>query len=100
MTLTAMRPEAGFGNGPGDIAPEALPGFLVDLGLEGGLERLVGITGSAGEVGVADEEALAVVVGVNEPARDVVRAVAPDFASLRVEHVHTVEPHLDAGRRR
>ena len=45
---------------------------------------------------MADEEALAVVVGVNEPTRDVVRTVAPDFASLRVEHVHTVQPHLDA----
>ena len=47
------------------------PGVLVDFGLEGGLERLVGVAG-AEEVGVADEEALLVVVGVDEPAGDAV----------------------------
>ena len=48
---------------------EGLPGLVVDLGLERGLEALVGVVG-AEEVGVADEEALLVVVGVDEPAGD------------------------------
>ena len=52
----------GFGEGPRGVATEGGPGFPVDLGLEGGLEGLVGIVG-AEEVGVADEEALLVVVG-------------------------------------
>jgi hypothetical protein len=42
--------------------------------------RVVG----AEEVGVADEEAFFVVVGVDEPAGDAVGAVADDFAGLRV----------------
>ena len=44
---------------------------FVDLGAEGALEPGVGVVG-AEEVGVANEEELAVVVGVDEPAGDVV----------------------------
>ena len=44
---------------------------FVDLCAEGSLELGVGVVG-AKEIGVADEEALAVVVGVDEPAGDVV----------------------------
>ena len=65
----------------------------VDLGFERGLQRAVGIVG-AEEVGVADEEAFFVVVGVDEPAGDAVGAVADDFAGLGFENVHAV--HLDA----
>jgi hypothetical protein len=61
----------GLGERPGGVAVEALPGVLVDLGLQRGLERLVGVVG-AEEIGVADEEALLVVVGVDEPAGDAV----------------------------
>src|SRR5262245_46507138 len=60
---------------PRGVAIESCPGFLVDLGPERGLERLVWIVG-AEEVRVAHEEALFVVVGVDEPARDAVGAVA------------------------
>jgi hypothetical protein len=73
--LDRDAPGGGLGERAGDVAVEALPGFLVDLGLEGGLERLVGVVG-AEEVGVADEEALFVVVGVDEPAGDALGAVA------------------------
>ena len=52
-------------------AVEGRPLGLVDLGAEGALELAVGVVG-AEEVGVADEEALAVVVGVDESAGDVV----------------------------
>jgi hypothetical protein len=38
----------------------------------------------AGEVGVADEEALAVVFSVNEPAGDVVRATVANLAGAGV----------------
>ena len=57
------------------VAVERRPGFLVDLGLQRRLQRAVGIV-RAEEVGVADEEALFVVVGVDEPAGDAVGAVA------------------------
>ena len=40
---------------------------------------------------MADEEAFAVIVGVNEPAGDAVGTVADDFAGLRFEDVHAVD---------
>ena len=83
-----------FVKGPGSVAFERGPGFRVDLGLESGLERAVGIV-RAEEIGVADEEALFVVVGVNEPAGNAIGAVAADFAGLRMEHVHTVHLHAE-----
>ena len=76
---------------------QGFPGFSVDLGLEGGLERLVGFVG-AEEVSVADEEALLVVVGVDEPAGDAVGAVAADFAGVGVENVDAVDLYLDLAR--
>ena len=33
----------GLGEGAGGVAVEGVPGFAVDFGLEGGLERLVGV---------------------------------------------------------
>ena len=95
MALTVMRPERGLGEGAGGVAVEGRPGFRVDLGFEGGSEGLVGVV-RAEEVGVADEEALLVVVGVDEPAGDPFWAVRADFAGVRVEAVHTVDPDLDA----
>ena len=82
---------AGFGfvQRAGYVAAEGGPGFFVDLGFERRLERLVGII-RAQEVGVADEEALFVVVGVDEPAGDAIGAVADHFAGLGFENVHTV----------
>jgi hypothetical protein len=55
--------------GAGGVAVQRGPGFLVDLGFEGGFQGAVGVVGSE-EVGVADEEAFLVVVGVDEPAGD------------------------------
>ena len=93
MTLTAMRPEAGRGKGPGGVAVERGPGVEVDLRLQRRLERLVGVV-RAQEVGVADEEALLVVVGVDEPAGDAVGAVAPHLAGVGVEDVHAANSDL------
>ena len=86
---------AGFGliEGPGGVALEGGPSLLVDLGLEGGLERLVGIVRPQ-EIGVADKEALLVVVRVDEPAGDAVGTVADHFARLGLEDVHTVDNDL------
>ena len=54
--------------GAGGVAVQGFPGFSVDLGLEGGLERLVGIV-SAEEVCVADEEARGLYTNVNNDPR-------------------------------
>lgn len=43
---------------------------------------------------MADEEALFVVVGVDEPAGDAILAVRANGAGDRVEHVHAVYAHL------
>ena len=83
----------GFLEWPRCVAVQRRPGFFVDLGFEGGLQRAVGIVG-AEEVGVADEEAFFVVVGIDEPAGDAVGAVADDFAGLGFEDIHAI--HLYA----
>jgi len=57
------------------------------------IERAVWIVG-AEKVGLADEEAFFVVVGVDEPAGDAVGAVADDFADLGFKDIHAF--HLDA----
>ena len=77
--MTAMRPDSGLREWARRVAMERLPGVSVDLGLERGPQRLVGIA-SAQEVGVANEERLLVVVGVDEPASDAVRPVAAHLA--------------------
>lgn len=83
----------GFFEGAGGVAVEGGPGFGVDIGFEGGFEGFVGVV-LAEEVGVADEEALAVVVGVDEPAGDAVGSVAADFAAGGIEDVHSVDSDL------
>ena len=70
----------GFVEGARYVAVEGLPRVLVDLGLERGLERLVRVV-RAEEVGVADEEALFVVVSVDEPQ------AMPSAPSLRTSPV-------------
>ena len=92
MTFTAILPDLGLVERPAHRAVETAPGRFVDLGPERPLELVVGFVGP-GEVGVADEEALAVVVGVDEPAGDVVGGAAADLPGRRVVHVHA--PDLD-----
>ena len=43
---------------------------------------------------MADEEAFFVVVGIDEPARDAVGAVAADFAGAGVEDIDAVDSDL------
>ena len=94
MTFTAIRPVAGRANGRDVGAVEGRPGFLVDLGLQRGLEALVGVV-RAEEIGVADEEALLVVVGVDEPGGDALGVVGADVAGVGIEDVDAVDLHAD-----
>ena len=83
-----------FGEGPGGVATEGFPGFRVDFGFKCGLKGFVRIIG-AEEVGVADEEALLVVIAIDEPAGDAVGVVATDFAGVGMEHVDAFYFNLD-----
>ena len=67
---------------------------MIDFGFEGGFEGFVGVAGSE-EVGVADEEAFFVVVGVDEPAGDRIRIASPHFTGLGMEHIDAVDGDLD-----
>ena len=92
--MTAMRPDSGRGNGR-DVALCSVAQASSSISARrGGLERLVGVAGTQ-EVGVADEETLLVVVGINEPAGNALRPVAAHLTGVGVEHVHAVDPHLD-----
>ena len=78
---------------PRCIAVQGRPCFCVDFGLERRLQCFVGVIRSQ-EVGVANEEALFVLVRVDEPACDTIGTIRPDLAGLRVEYVHAVHPDL------
>jgi hypothetical protein len=69
---------------------ERCPGVGVDFCFQCCLQRGVRIV-LAEEVGVADEETFFVVVGVDEPAGDLIRGVADDFAGLRFENIYAVD---------
>jgi len=77
----------------GGVAVECGLGLGVGFGFQGGLEGAGGVVG-AEAAGLADEQALFVANGVDEPAGDSVRAVADDLAGLGFEGVHAV--HFDA----
>ena len=59
---------------------QRFPDFPVDFNFEGRFEGFVRVVG-AEEVGVANEEALFVVVGIDEPAGDAVGAVTADITA-------------------
>ena len=84
----------GFGKGAGSVTVERFPGFPVDIGFERRLEGFVRVVG-AKEIGVPQEEALLVVVGVDEPTGDSVRAVAADLPGVGMEDVHAVNLDLE-----
>ena len=56
----------------------ARPGGFIHFGAKRALQLVVGVVG-AREVGVADEEALAVVARIDEPAGDVVGGMSCGF---------------------
>ena len=69
------------------------PGVRVDFGFERCLQCLVGIIG-AQEVGLAYEERLHVVVRVDEPAGNALRAVTAHLAGGGMKHVNAVNSDL------
>ena len=73
---------------------EGSPRLFVYLGLQRCLQRLVLILCSL-EVGLSNEEALVVVIGVDEPACDAIGVVTDDLPGCWMEHVHPVESHTD-----
>ena len=95
ITFTAIRPDFGLSNGRDVSLLSVAQASSLISALSVVLSALVGIV-RAEEVGVADEEALLVVVGVDEPAGDAVGAVAADLAGVGVEDVDAVDlhPHL------
>ena len=94
MTLTAMRPDLGVSKSREVSLLSVVQASSLISALRVIFERLVGIVRTQ-EIGVADEEALLVVVGVDEPAGDALRTVAAHLAGLRVKDIHTVDLHLN-----
>jgi len=82
-----------FVEGTGSVAAQGGPSVFVDFGSEAVFEGVVGVAG-AEEVGVADEEAFLIVVGVDEPAGDALGTVGAHLAGIGVKHVHAF--YLDA----
>ena len=79
-------PRLRHGEGTGSVAVEGGPGVGVYFSLEGSFEGLVGIVGTE-EVGVTNEEALLVVIGVYEPASYAIGAIAADLSGIGVEDI-------------
>ena len=94
MTFTAMRPDVGLANGLEVSLWRVSQASWLISALSVVFRAWYGIVG-AEEVGVADEEALLVVVGVDEPTGDAIGVVATDFAGVGVEHIDAVDLDLD-----
>ena len=90
------RDASGFGfvEGSRGVAVEGFPSGFVDFGFEGGFERFIGIVGSE-EVGMTNEKAFFVVVGIDEPAGDAVGSTGFDFARLGTKYIYAVYFDLD-----
>ena len=78
---------------PRSVAVERFPSFPVNFGFQRRLERFVGVI-RAEEVGVTHEKTLRVIVGIDKPAGDAVRAVAPNLARVGMKHINTVDENL------
>src|SRR5579862_733296 len=79
-----------FWESAGGIAVECRPCFWIDFGLKRSLERAVRVVCTQ-EIGVTNEKALLVVVSVDKPACDAIRAVAPYLACVGVKHIDAVD---------
>jgi len=84
----------GFWKGTGGIGVEGFPRFRVDFGFQGGFEGFVGIT-DAKKIGVPNEDAFLIVIGVDEPAGDPFRSIASDFSCAGVEDIDPVDLDLN-----
>ena len=88
----AIRPDLGLSNGREVSLWSVSQASWLIFGFEGSLEGFVRVVG-AEEIGVADEKAFLVVVGVNEPAGDAVGAVATDFSGAGIEDIDALHLH-------
>ena len=73
---------------------EGFPGLLVDLGFERRPQRLIRIVRTE-KIGVADEEAFLIVIGIDEPTRYAVGIVAVNLTCVRVKHIHSINLDLN-----
>lgn len=80
----------GLGEGARGVAVQTIPGLLVDLGLERFAQPVIGVF-CPEEIGVADEKAFLVIVGVDEPAGDGVGFVTDHLSGLRLEDVDALD---------
>ena len=95
IALTAIRPEPGFLNGR-DVSQGRLCQASTSISaLRVVFEGLVGVVRTQ-EVGVADEEAGHVVVGVDEPAGEIGGLGRADVTGTGIEQVHALDRHLNA----
>src|SRR5262245_48768683 len=69
----------------GSIAVQRCPCFLIDLRFERSFECIIWII-RAQKVSMTNEEALLVVVGINEPARDTFGTVATNFTGVGMKY--------------
>jgi hypothetical protein len=93
ITFTAIRPFFGFSKGRDVSLFSVAQASRVDFGLQRRFQRTVWVVG-AKKIGVANEEALFVVVSVDEPAGDAISIVADDFAGLGFENIDAI--HFNA----
>ena len=70
------------------------PCLFIDFGFQRRLEGFVRII-RAQEIRVAHKKASFVVIRVDEPAGNLIRPVAADFAGARMKHIHPVHLHLE-----
>lgn len=80
----------GFGEWATLCAVNARPGRFVELGTQRALEFFVGFV-RTNKVGVTDKEALAIVVGVDGPAGDIVGGGVTDFPGRRVVNIEALD---------
>ena len=88
--LYRYTPGLGLVERPGGVTVESGPCVFVDLGLEGGFQSLVGVVCTQ-EVGMADEEAFLVVVGIDKPASNALGTIAADLAGVRVKNIYSID---------
>ena len=72
---------------------ERFPRLPVNLRFQRRLERFVGVI-RAEEIGVTHEKTLRVIVGIDEPAGDAIRAVAPNLPRVGMKNINTVNRNL------
>ena len=74
---------------PRGVAVERLPRLVVNLRFQRRLEGFVRVI-RAEEISVTHKKTLRVVIGINKPAGDAIRAVAPNLPRVGMKYVNTM----------